>query len=107
MASMSFWPNMELRDIQLQSYSKHSSYNEGILYTWTLHVHKIMDATHKTCPKGKCVAYLPGVQVKMIVFQRLQVTKILGLWSQEVLRVWFLEPETSNIGYLRPGKSQL
>ena len=34
--------------------------------------------------------------------QRVQVPSILGLWSKIPLRVWFLGPETLNIGYLDP-----
>ena len=37
--------------------------------------------------------------VVLIVPQRVQVPNI---WSQIPWRVWFLEPETSNIGYLDP-----
>ena len=31
------------------------------------------------------------------IVQRVQVAKILALWSQIPLREWFLKPETSNI----------
>ena len=34
--------------------------------------------------------------------QRVQVPNIWGLWSQKPLMVWFLEPESSNIGYFDP-----
>ena len=32
--------------------------------------------------------------------RRVQVPNIYGPWSQKPFRVWFLEPEASNIGYL-------
>ena len=34
--------------------------------------------------------------------QRVQVPHISGLWSQKPLRVWLLESESFNIGYLDP-----
>ena len=34
--------------------------------------------------------------------QRVQVPNIEGLWSQKTLRVWYLEPESLNVGYLDP-----
>ena len=36
------------------------------------------------------------------ITQRVQVPNIQGLWAPIPLRVWFLEPETSNVGYLDP-----
>ena len=45
----------------------------------------------------------PGCSIKEVVIsQRVQVPSISGLWSQLLLWVWFLEPETFNIRYLDP-----
>ena len=48
-----------------------------------------------TCAYGSEEAQVGGAQ-------RVQVPKISGLWSQKPFRVWFLEPESLNIGYLDP-----
>ena len=34
--------------------------------------------------------------------QRVQVPNTYGVWSQNPYRAWFLQPESSNIGYLDP-----
>ena len=45
---------------------------------------------------------IPSTSEAMIVAQRVQVPNIYGLWSQKPFRVWFLGPESLNIGYLDP-----
>ena len=48
-----------------------------------------------------CVCVCRHVCVYTLTYihtQRVQVPNIQGPWSQKPFRVWFLEPETSNIG---------
>ena len=72
-----------------------------------LHTRSAWTETSRSCADELCktsAAAQGSLQTssRALGTQRVQVPNIQGLWSQEPLRIWLLEPETSNVGYLDP-----